>query len=282
MSNLPKLPIIPTTAHKRVRGHVLVIAGSKEKSGAAVLSSIASMRAGAGLCTLALPSVAHAIIKGQLVDVMSEEVLSDERSVFQLPGKEALVSYLKDKSAVLMGPGLAPDKQRKAWVEHILSNIKVPFVLDAQALSDLGTDIQSIDWSKHAAVITPHEGEMSKLTGLTSEEIHTKRTEIAKSYAQQWKLHVILKGHNTIVAAPTGETWVNDVDHSCLAVAGTGDVLAGILVSLLGQGLSTMDACKLAVYIHGRCGQILGDKMGSRGMLATDLLNVIPQVIHEL
>ena len=282
MSPLPKLPTIALTAHKKVRGHALVIAGSKEKSGAAVLSSLACMRVGTGLCTLALPSVAHVMIKSQLINVMSEEIVSDEKSIFQSAGRESLVRYLQDKNAVLMGPGLAPDANRVAWVEFILSNIQVPFVLDAQALSDLGTKISDIDWSKHQVVVTPHEGEMSRLTGLSVEEIHSNRVKIAQTYSQRWGVAVVLKGHETVIASPTGLTWSNDVDHPCLSVGGTGDVLAGLLVGLLAQNIPVMDACKLAVYIHGRGGEVLGNKIGVRGVLATDLLNIIPTVLHEL
>ena len=282
MSPLPKLPTIALTAHKKVRGHALVIAGSKEKSGAAVLSSLACMRVGTGLCTLALPSVAHVMIKSQLINVMSEEIVSDEKSIFQSAGRESLVRYLQDKNAVLMGPGLAPDANRVAWVEFILSNIQVPFVLDAQALSDLGTKISDIDWSKHQVVVTPHEGEMSRLTGLSVDEIHSNRVKIAQTYSQRWGVAVVLKGHETVIASPTGLTWSNDVDHPCLSVGGTGDVLAGLLVGLLAQNIPVMDACKLAVYIHGRGGEVLGNKIGVRGVLATDLLNIIPTVLHEL
>lgn len=181
-----------------------------------------------------------------------------------------------------MGPGLAPDTNRVAWVELILSNIQVPFVLDAQALSDLGTQIADIDWSKHQVVVTPHEGEMSRLTGLSVEEIHSNRVKIAQTYSQRWGVAVVLKGHETVIASPTGLTWSNDVDHPCLSVGGTGDVLAGLLVGLLAQNIPVMDACKLAVYIHGRSGEVLGNKIGVRGVLATDLLNIIPTVLHEL
>lgn len=282
MSPLPKLPTIALTAHKKVRGHALVIAGSREKSGAAVLSSLSCMRVGTGLCTLALPSVAHVMIKSQLINVMSEEIVSDEKSIFQSAGRESLVRCLQDKNAVLMGPGLAPDTNRVAWVELILSNIQVPFVLDAQALSDLGTQIADIDWSKHQVVVTPHEGEMSRLTGLSVDEIHSNRVTMAQTYSQKWGVYVVLKGHETVIASPTGLTWSNDVDHPCLSVGGTGDVLAGLLVGLLAQNIPVMDACKLAVYIHGRGGEVLGNKIGVRGVLATDLLNIIPTVLHEL
>ncbi len=281
-TTLPKLPSISLTAHKKTRGHVLIIAGSKEKSGAAILSSLSSMRSGAGLCTLALPSAAHTIIKSQLINIMSEEIPSDEFSVFQSSSMDRLPRLFQDKTAILMGPGLAPDKNRKTWVEFILSNLQVPFVLDAQALTDLGTSISDIDWSKSKAIITPHEGEMSKLTGLSVDEIHANRSKIAQSYSKKWNVTVILKGHETVVTSSVGESWMNAVDHPCLAVAGTGDVLAGILVSLLGQGLPVMDACKLAVYIHGKAGVNLGEKIGTRGVLATDLLPEIPHVIYEL
>lgn len=280
--SLPVLPPIDRNAHKKTRGHALIIAGSKEKSGAAVLSSLACMRAGVGLTTLALPSAAHTIIKSQLVNIMSEEIPSSEKSVFDSSGMDLLKGLTQDKTAVLMGPGLAPDTTRVKWIEKVIQGLSVPFVLDAQALSDVGRNIEKIDWTQNNAVVTPHEGEMSKLTGLTADDIHKNRSEIAIVHAKNWKVHVILKGFQTIIATPNGETWVNMVDHPCLSVAGTGDVLSGILTSLLAQGIPMFDACKLAVYIHGRAGQRLGQRIGTRGVVASDLVTEIPNVMHEL
>jgi hydroxyethylthiazole kinase-like uncharacterized protein yjeF len=181
---LPKLPDIKNTAHKKTRGHALIIAGSKEKSGAAILSSLASMRSGVGLCTLALPSVAHTIIKSQTINVMSEEIPSTENSIFTKDGIEKLISILPGKDAILMGPGLAPDANRKLWIEKILSTTKAPLVIDAQALSDLGTSIDSIDFNNFQVAITPHEGEMSKLTGISVEEIHSNRIKTAQNFSK--------------------------------------------------------------------------------------------------
>ncbi|MCC7459926.1 MAG: NAD(P)H-hydrate dehydratase [Proteobacteria bacterium] len=279
---LPKLPEISTHAHKKTRGHALILAGSKEKSGAAILCSLSSMRAGVGLCTLGLPSVAHTIIKSQLINVMSEEVASNDDSTFKKEGLDHFLPVLEGKSAMLIGPGLAPDPSRKVQVEKILSRGLFPIVIDAQALSDLGTEFTTIDFSKHQVVITPHEGEMSKLTGLSIQEIHENRTKTAQNFSKKWNVHVILKGPHTVVASPSGQTWINMVDHPCLSVAGTGDVLAGILVSLLAQGMTMFDACQLSVYIHGRTGQKHGQRMGIRGVLASDLLTEIPNVLNEL
>jgi NAD(P)H-hydrate epimerase len=280
-SKLPQLPAIPKTSHKKLRGHSLIVAGSREKSGASILSSLAAMRAGVGLCTLAVPSVAHTMIKSQLVNVMSEEIPSDEHSNFKNGSAEFIQKLLKDKTALLIGPGLAPDENRKKWLSEVLKEVRIPLVIDAQALSDLGKNIGDFDWQQHRAVITPHEGEMAKLTGLSVEEIHLNRSEVAQTYAKQWSLTVILKGFQTIVCTAQS-SWVNSTDHPCLSVAGTGDVLAGILVSFLAQGLNVEDAGKLAVHVHGRCGQILGSRVGIRGVLATDLLNEIPLVLREL
>lgn len=280
-STFPKLPSISRTANKKTRGHALIIAGSKEKSGAAVLASLACARAGVGLCTLALPSEAHTIIKSQLINVMSEEIPSNAKSEFEIGAIDQLAPLAKNKTAILMGPGLAPDTNRVKWIEHLLSVSKLPFVLDAQALSDVGQDIEKIKWSEHQVVVTPHEGEMSRLTGLSVEEIQKNRSQVAIVHAKNWKCHVILKGFQTIIATPSGETYVNMVDHPCLSVAGTGDVLAGVLTSLLAQGIPTFDACKLAVHIHGRAGQKLGERAGIRGVLASDIINEIASVMNE-
>ena len=211
------------------------------------------MRSGVGLCTLALPSAAHTIIKGRLINVMSEEIPSTDDSVFKNEGLDKILSLFEGKSSMLIGPGLAPDSRRKTWIEKMLAQSLFPIVIDAQALSDLQTSISDISFEKHHVVITPHEGEMSKLTGLSVEEIHENRAKTAQTFAKKWQIHVILKGHHTVVASPNGETWINTVDHPCLSVAGTGDVLAGILVSLLAQGMTMFEACQLSVYGCKRC-----------------------------
>ena len=278
---LPKFPELSQDTHKKKRGHALLIAGSKNKSGASVLSSLACARAGAGLVTLAVPKSAHAIVKSQLVDIMTEEVPSLETSVFSPGAIKHIEKGLIHKSAVLLGPGLAPDPNRKEFIEALLKKIHGPLVIDAQALTDLGERIGEIDFSGSSVVITPHPGEMSKLTGLSTREIQDRRFDIVEKYAKQWGLSIVLKGRYSMVGLPSGEIWVNQVDHPCLSVAGTGDVLSGILLSLLAQGLSVKDASCLAVYIHGRCGEKLGE-YGVRGVLASDLLEKIPQVIYEI
>lgn len=281
LHTLPELPAISKTAHKHARGHALIVAGSLEKSGAAILSSLAAMRSGVGLCTLVLPSRAHDVIKSQLINVMSEIIPSDERSVFTKQGLSHLVSLLEKKNALLIGPGLAPDNDRKFWIHTIVRSTNIPIVIDAQALTDIGEKFESIDFHQSNVVITPHAGEMSRLTQLSVGDIEANREEVAQKYAKLWNVTVILKGSHTLIAKGD-EIWRNEVDHECLSVAGTGDVLAGILVSLLAQKISIFDAAKLAVYIHGRAGQRLGNRVGVRGVLATDLLNEIPQVIHEI
>lgn len=278
---LPKLPSIGKSAHKHVRGHALIIAGSREKSGASILASLSAMRSGVGLCTLALPSAAHDLVKSQLINVMSEVIPSDQNSVFTKQGLTTLTSILEKKSSILIGPGLAPDETRKFWIVSILQAIDIPLVIDAQALTDLGDKFETIDFSKSKVVITPHAGEMSKLTKLPVEEIEKNRQEIAVQFAKAWNVSIVLKGANTLIVSG-GEVWENQMDHPCLSVAGTGDVLAGILVSLLAQGLSISEAARLSVYIHGRAGRRLGERIGVRGVLASDLFSEIPQVIHEI
>jgi hydroxyethylthiazole kinase-like uncharacterized protein yjeF len=281
-STLPEFPKLSKSAHKKNRGHAYIIAGSREKSGAAVLCSLAAMRAGTGLTTLALPANAHVIVKKQLIDVMSEEIDCDATGKFTKNGFVKLLQNLSGKTAILMGPGLAPDSKRQAQIEFILKTTKAPLVIDAQALSDLGKSISKLSTKNRDVIITPHPGEMSKLTGLSTEQIQNQRFDIAQIYAKQWNVTIILKGNNTIIATPTGEVWVNQVDHPCLSVAGTGDVLAGIVTSLLAQGLSPIDACKLGVYIHGRTGERWGNTKGIRGMLASDLVAYIPETSNEI
>lgn len=273
---ISKLPDRPLDANKGTFGSVLIIAGSRDFPGAAILSVLACARIGAGLITLATTSEVY------------------KTAVPKIPFATFLNFSEIDKNlekydSILIGPGLGQSEEVKKLVDAILSwkdkqsfssNKKI--VLDADALNILS---KLNDWSdklKDEAILTPHPGEMGRLTGLSVDEIQDNREEITKKYSKIWNKIIILKGAKTVIANPAGEVFVSPFSNPLLATAGTGDVLSGIIVGFLAQGLSLIDASIVGVYIHGLAGEKLKERFGDSGAVATDLIETIPEVMKDL
>lgn len=257
---ISKLPPRPKDANKGTFGKVLVIAGSENFPGAAYLACAASYRVGTGLVTLAaIPSVKIVIAKK-----LPEVTFISQNEV----GKK-----LMEYDAVLMGPGLGQQNYTKALIKRILKHKLHKLVLDADALNTS---------YKPYAVLTPHPGEMARLTGLTVNEIQSDRENVAKHFAKKWRKIVVLKGADTIIASPDGECAVNPFANPLLATAGTGDVLAGIIAGLLAQGLNEFEGACAGVFIHSMAGEMLKEKLGDAGALASDLLPLIPKTLLNI
>jgi len=261
-----KLPTSPKNAHKGTFGKVLVIAGSENYPGAPYLACVACYRVGAGLVTLATEQTVKIIVSRKLPEVTF------------LPPHE-VVGKINEYDVVLIGPGLGQSDQTVKLVKDLLNSNLPPTVIDGDGLNIL-SEIK--EWDKllenygNSAVLTPHPGEMSRLTGLSIEEIQADREKIAQNFADEWGQVVVLKGANTVIASST-QTAISPFANPILATAGTGDVLAGVIAGLIAQGLTTFDASCVGVYIHGMAGEILREKIGEAGALASDLLPLIPQ-----
>lgn len=250
-----KLPKRPKDANKGTFGKVLVIAGSESYPGAAYLSCAAAYRVGAGLVTLVTKPQVKIIVSRKLPEV-----------TFLEDPKKAL-----DYDVLLFGPGLGQDSRALKFIN------KFPkVVIDGDGLNMLA---KLNKWDLKHAILTPHPGEMARLTGLSIAEIQTSREELAKKYAKKWGQVVVLKGANTVIASPAGEVKVSPFANPALATAGTGDVLSGIIAGLVAQGLDNFDAACCGVYIHGLAGEMVRKKIGDAGVIASDLLPVLPKVL---
>lgn len=279
------LPERPKDANKGTFGKVLVIAGSENYPGAAYLSCAASYRVGAGLVTLATIPVVQNII-GKKIPEVTFIVLPEEEGRISDLGMDYLYPKLGEyrDHVILVGPGLT--KKPSKFINQIFKLKDLDkLVIDGDGLNILS--VSKFWWGsfkKHCykAVLTPHPGEMARLTSLTIDEIQKNRITTAQSYAEKWGQIVVLKGANTVIASPAGEIMVSPFANPLLATAGTGDVLAGVISGFLAQGLKPFDASCVGVYIHGLAGEKLKKKIGGAGALASDLLTLLPLILKEL
>ncbi len=276
------LPHRPPGAHKGSFGKVLVVAGSPNYIGAAYLACSGAARVGAGLVTLAIPKSLHPILAAKLTETT---FLPLPESVFVTSeGTRGLFSDL-GYDVWVVGCGLGQDPRVVEFITNCLISPPAPtppLVLDADALNTLARLPHW--WRKLSgeAVLTPHAGEMSRLTGTPAAEIAAHRLEVAGEAARKWGKVVVLKGAHTVIAAPDGRTRLSPAANPGLASAGTGDVLAGVIGGLLGQGLDPFDAAVCGVYLHSAAAELVRDKLGEAGMLAGDLLPALPRAIKAI
>lgn len=272
------LPKRTLASHKGTFGTTFVIAGSISYTGVALLAGTAAYRVGAGLVTMAVPENLHSALAGHLPEA-TWVLLPHENGFISESASGVVLNNLSRATAILIGSGLGNKETTKQFVQKLLPSIEIPFVIDADGLRH-AKDSPSI---LHNAVLTPHIGEMSSLTGLSKEEIQNNREEVAKKYAKQWNCIVVLKGAFTVVTSPDERMTIIPVATPALARAGTGDVLAGLITGLLAQKLNPYDAAVAGAYIHGKAGLLATEKLGTTAsVLASDVINAVPEIINKL
>lgn len=276
------LPQRPLAAHKGTFGSALIIAGSTSYTGAALLAGESAYRIGAGLVTLAIPQPLHAALAGRLPEA-TWLTLPHENGFISAEASAKIMNSLDRATAVLIGPGLGGESTTGVFVERLLNALALPLVIDADGLRHLARIENWQSKIKTLAVLTPHPGEMSALTGLSVEEIQSKREEIARKYAQVWNQVVVLKGALTIIAEPSGRATIIPVATPALARAGTGDVLAGLIVGLRAQGVDACQAAVAGAALHAQAGLAAKERLGTAAsVLACDVLECVPQVLANL
>jgi ADP-dependent NAD(P)H-hydrate dehydratase / NAD(P)H-hydrate epimerase len=277
---LGELPRRGSTAHKGTAGHLLVIAGSEGKTGAALLAGRAALRAGTGLVTLATTARGQAALDAKVVELMTARY-SDGEDADARESATVLAKLASRMDAVALGPGIPTGPNMRAVVRDLASRLALPMVLDADALNLLGTEIvRVLNITPAPRILTPHPGEMARITGRRVDEIEADRLGAARDLAGRAKAVVVLKGARTLVAAPDGTVYVNPTATGALATAGSGDVLTGLIGSLLAQGMEPLAAARAGVFIHGAAGEALGARLGS-GVVAGDLPDAIAAVIQS-
>jgi hydroxyethylthiazole kinase-like uncharacterized protein yjeF len=270
-------------AHKGQFGHCLVIAGSTGKTGAAALSANSAMRAGSGLVTLAVAESLHAILEIKTTEVMTAPLPDSNSGHVTSSAFPAIEKLLEGKDAVALGPGLGKRPGTTALVQTIVEGVSLPLVIDADGLNALAEDITVLRRKKSADIIlTPHPGEMARLLGTSIPDVEAIRISVAQEFARNFGVYLILKGARTIIASPTGIAAINGSGNPGMASGGMGDVLTGIIVSLLGQHYSAWDACRIGVYLHGYAANLVADEKGEIGMSASDVQEMLPYAYNKL
>ena len=280
------LPKRPASANKGTFGKVMVVAGSINYIGAAYLACMGAARVGAGLVTLGTAQSLLPILAAKLTEVTYIPLPEAGTGIISSKASSVLQQQLEDYNVLLMGCGLGQNAEVIKFIRSTLFDLpqlrSMSLVLDADALNTLAQIPQW--WQKlgQDVILTPHPGEMARLTGVSLDKIQQERLEIAQKAAREWQKVVVLKGAYTIVAAPDGQTKISQEANPGLASAGTGDVLTGVIAGLRAQGLSPFDAAACGVYLHAQAGERVRQEMGNAGMLASDLLPILPRVIKTL
>lgn len=266
-----RLPRRRRKAHKGDFGRVYIMAGSVGYTGAAVFAANAAVRTGSGLVYLGVPREIWSVAAVKCDEAMPHPLPEDADEVLK---------RMASCDAVLIGPGLGREKRTRELVCTLVSRLDVPLVLDADGLNAVADCGRLLTRRAAPTILTPHEGEFARLTGtaLPVEE----RVRAAADFAAACGCVVVLKGHRTVTAAPDGRVWVNTSGNPGMAKGGSGDVLAGMILSLLGQGFSPAESAAMAVWLHGRAGDLCAEKLGEYAMRPTDLLDCLPRALMEL
>ncbi len=277
------VPDRPALSHKGDYGHVLVLAGSPGKTGAAIMAARASLRAGAGMVTLGVPEGIAGIVQSAVAEEMVLPLPDDGRGAFSDVALEKILGFIAGKVDVCaIGPGITVTPGTKNLVTGLISVSTVPLVVDADAVNALQGNAMLLKTAKSPVILTPHIGEMSRLTGAHASDIRADLTGTVRNFSVDYASYLVLKGAPTLVGSPEGQVSINTTGNPGMATAGSGDVLTGMIAGLLGQGMNPLDAAVLGVYLHGRAGDIAAAGMGMHSLIAGDIIASLPAAFLSL
>ena len=275
------IPARAFNAHKGSFGHLLVLAGSPGKTGAAALCANAAMRSGAGLVTLGVPEKLMPVMEPMVVEPMTTALAQTSSGGLDAAALDDIITLLADKAALALGPGMGTDSGTQELIKNILAIASVPMVIDADGLNCIAKNPDILATVKAPVILTPHPGEMARLTGKTTADIQQNRMETARNFAEKHKVILVLKGAQTLVAYPDGAVFICPTGNPGMACGGMGDVLTGMIAAFLAQDLSPESAALAGVYVHGLCGDLLAEDHAF-GFSASDMVAGIPQALTTL
>ena len=268
--------------HKGRTGHLLVVAGSTGKTGAAAMTAMSAMRAGAGLVTLALANSLNQMVESQVLEAMTEPLPEIAGGVLGESAFDDVMNLMAGKKCLAIGPGLGQAEETKKLVCRIIKESPIPVVVDADGLNNLVGQTDILPQLKVPIILTPHPGEMARLSNTTVARVQQDRINASRQFAVNFKVHVVLKGARTVIAHPDGSIYINPTGNSGMASGGMGDVLTGVIAGLIVQGFSPESAAHAGVYLHGAAADTLVEIIGPIGYLAGEVMNAIPGEIRKL
>lgn len=266
-----RLPVRAREAHKGDFGRVYVLGGSMGYTGAPVFAASAAVRTGSGLVFLGVPEDIWDVVAIRCAEAMPHPLDRDADKVCR---------RISACDAALIGPGLGQSDGARELVHHLVPRLDLPLVLDADGLNVMAGETEMLTRRTAPTVITPHEGEFARLTGVPLPI--SDRIGMAREFAHKHNCTVVLKGHRTVTAAPDGRVWINTNGNPGMAKGGSGDVLAGVILSLIGQGFPAPESAAMAVWLHGRAGDLAAREYGEYAMTPTDLLGNLHRALMEL
>src|SRR5574341_1044186 len=275
-------PRRPRDAHKGTYGHVLVVAGSLGKTGAAALAAQAALRSGAGLVTVATPASQQPVVAALVMEAMTEALSETPAHTLALKARDRVVELAAGRDAVALGPGIGLDEETETVARALVQELPKPMAVDADALSALAGHLDLLRGAPAARCLTPHPGEMARMLGVTVGEIQRDRIAAAREFATRHRAHVVLKGARSVIGDPDGRVVVNPTGNPGMASGGTGDVLTGMLGAFLARGLAPAAALQSAVYLHGLAGDLAAERMGEEALIAGDLIATLPEAFRTL
>jgi ADP-dependent NAD(P)H-hydrate dehydratase / NAD(P)H-hydrate epimerase len=275
-------PRRPRAGHKGTYGHLLLVAGSLGKTGAAALGAMAAMRSGVGLVTVATPASQQPVVAGLVLEAMTEPLPETSARTLGLKAREAILELAGSRDAVALGPGIGLDHETTQVARALTRELRQPMAIDADGLTALAGHLDVLRGAPAARCLTPHPGEMARLLGARVDEVQRDRIGTAREFATRHRVHVVLKGARSVIGMPDGRVVVNPTGNPGMASGGTGDVLTGVLGAFLARGLDPEAAMLSSVYLHGSAGDVAAERVGEESLVARDVLAAIPEAFERL
>ncbi|MEQ2415886.1 NAD(P)H-hydrate dehydratase [Ruminococcoides bili] len=272
----------PDDSNKGTLGSLLCICGSYGMAGAAIMAGKAALRCGIGLLKIAVPKSIYPVCATNILESVYYPLEETSNGVISSKNTDFLLEMCEKSSAVVIGCGLSVCDDTKNLVQSVITNCEKPLVIDADALNCICNKPEILKNLKAPAIITPHPGEMARLLHSTPKTVNSNRENTAINFAKKFGVVTVLKGAGTIIASPDGEVYINHTGNSGMATGGSGDVLSGIIGSLLAQGASPINAAAAGVFLHGTIGDFAAEKLGKISMLPTDMIDMIPTAYLKL
>lgn len=278
----PFFPARPPDAHKGSYGHVLVVAGSAGKTGAAALAARAALRSGAGLATIATPVSQQPIVAALGMEFMTEPLPETSGQSISLKAKDRIMDLAARADAVALGPGLSMDPETQVLIRALARDLPCPLAVDADGLSALADHLYILREAHYPRCLTPHPGEMARMLGIKVADIQGNRIEAVRDVCHRFETFLLLKGAGSVIGGPGGRVFINPTGNPGMGTGGAGDVLTGMVGAFLARGMSPLHALQAAVYLHGLAGDLAKEEKGEEGLIAGDILEAVPSAILKV